>query len=84
MPTWTEQPRPLPTLPGMVTGIIESWDQPKPRITVQCSTCLRTLTDDVFWAVNACNFRPDAGTTGHTKYRRCRDCVTARRHPEAR
>lgn len=58
--------------------------QPPTRITVQCSTCLRTLTDDVFWAVNACNFRPDAGTPGHTKYRRCRDCVAARRHPEAR
>lgn len=85
MKTWTEQPGPLPTLPGMAPGIVESWDRTpaeKPRATVQCSACYRTLTDELFWAVKACNFATDDGETGAHKYRRCDDCRTARKHPQ--
>lgn len=86
MKTWTAQAGPLPTLPGMMSGIVESWDRTptqKPRITVQCSVCHRTRTDDVFWAVKACDFSADPGETGWHKYRRCDDCRGARRHPKA-
>lgn len=86
MPTWTPQPGPLPTLPGKAPGIVESWDRTptsKPRATVQCAACHRTYTAELFWAVKAINFATDEGHSGWHKYRRCDDCRTARRHPEA-
>lgn len=84
MKTWTDQPGPLPTLPGKVEGIVASWDatpDARARVTVQCSACHRTHTDVVFWAVKACDFSADPGETGWHKYRRCDDCRNARRHP---
>ena len=86
MQTWTEQSGPLPTLPGKSPGIVGYWPRTpasRPRATVQCAVCYRTLTGPLQAVVGKCNFAADADSDfGSLKYRRCWDCIEAHRHPE--
>lgn len=83
--TWGESPKVLPTATGMSTGVVEAHPKGmsgKSRTKVQCAVCLRTYTDETFWAVKQMNFAPDEGERGWVKYRRCQACQKARLHPK--
>ncbi|MCS3779354.1 hypothetical protein [Tsukamurella ocularis] len=83
--------RVLPTLPGMVSGIVATGtdERGKTTATVQCATCLRTATDIVILAVNWADFGGDGDRSSaynprgpRRPYRRCAECQLAARHPE--
>ena len=78
---WGDPGRVLGTVEDMSTGVVAVTAN---LTTVQCSVCLRTYTDETFWAVKEMNFAPDddgEARRGWTKYRRCRSCREAGRHP---
>lgn len=84
MSAWVAHDRPLPTMPGKTAGIVaqDADERGRTIFTVQCSTCHRTVTDLGILAVSQMLFRPDEGDLVRPPYRRCRDCVAAKRHPE--
>lgn len=76
-----EHPGPLPTVPGGAPGIVAVNGR---ETTAQCAVCYRTATGESPAAVvmlGRWKFEPDVGDIGWTEYRRCPDCVEARRHP---
>ena len=79
---WGGPGRVLGTVENMSTGVVAVTAN---LTTVQCSVCLRTYTDETFWAVKEMNFAPDdeGSRRGWTKYRRCRSCREAGRHPDS-
>lgn len=79
--TFTSCDEILPTMPGKVSGVIEH-DPHAHWVKVQCAVCRVLISGSTILAVGQCKFWPDAGTPGHTTYRRCRDCRDDRLHPE--
>ena len=79
---WGDPGRVLGTVENMSTGVVAVTAN---LTTVQCSVCLLTYTDKTFWAVKEMNFAPDdeESRRGWTKYRRCRSCREAGRHPDS-
>lgn len=80
----------LPTVPGMVSGIVDD-QSPDAGVTVQCAVCLRTATGrdpGSVVVIGGWHFENDTEPgqrwplPGPTRHRRCPDCRRARRHPE--
>lgn len=79
--TFESHDRILPTMEGKTVGVI--WHK-YPHATTQCSVCFKTATGRTQLAVKHIMFDGDEGVFGEDrilKYRRCRDCRDARRHP---
>lgn len=86
--TWGTPGELLPTLPGKAPGIVGMDFSTTPAtVTAQCAVCLRTYTDMSVLALRQINHEGDLIAEPFmygpsTKYRRCSDCRSAKRHLE--